>query len=88
MEDYKKIVDQLRSTKSESKRKLLDTAADLIERLVAKCKELDRDCNACAHIEVMVPCEATDKFLMCDTCDMDCVCKTCRDNSNWELGRL
>lgn len=84
MEDYKKIVEQLRNTKSESKRKLLDGAADLIERLVAKCKELDTDCSACAHAKVMVPCEATKEFLMCDTCEMDCVCKTCRNNSNWE----
>lgn len=84
MEGYKQIVEKLRSTKSESKRKLLDNAADLIEKLVEKCKELDTDCKACANAKVMVPCEATEEFLMCDTCSMDCVCKTCRDNSNWE----
>jgi hypothetical protein len=40
MENYKEIVEKLRSTKSESKRKLLDEAADTIERLEAERNEL------------------------------------------------
>jgi hypothetical protein len=40
MEDYKKIAEKLRYTKSESKRKLLDEAADTIERLEAERNEL------------------------------------------------
>ena len=33
MKDYKELIAQLRSTKSQSKRKMLDDAADAIEHL-------------------------------------------------------
>ena len=82
MEDYKKIVEQLRNTKSESKRKLLDTAADLLEKMAEEIKGMDTDCSACRHNQDKPQCAETD--VLCDDCPFDCPCATCRDNSNWE----
>ena len=82
MEDYKKIVEQLRNTKSESKRKLLDTAADLLEKMAEEIKGMDTDCSACRHNQDKPQCTETD--VLCDDCPFDCSCATCRDNSNWE----
>lgn len=76
------LVAKLRSTKSESKRKLLDTAADLIEKMEAEIKGLDTDCRACRHNQDKPKCYETDT--LCDDCPFDCPCATCRDNSNWE----
>lgn len=82
MEDYKKIVEQLRSTPTRSKRKLFDAAADLIEKMEAEIKRLDLDCRSCRHNHEKPQCAETD--YPCDECPFDCPCATCGDNSNWE----
>lgn len=52
-----------------------------VAALMADLKKVDTDCSFCAHNATPAPCEGTDN--MCDQCTEDCVCKTCRDNSNW-----
>ena len=78
----KELIDKLRSTQSVSKRALLDEAADVIEALLADLKNIAYDCACCVHAGKTRPCENTD--YMCVECPFECVCKTCRDNSNWE----
>lgn len=82
MEDYKKLVEQLRSTVSVSKRRMLDAAADMIEAMEDEIKRLDTDCCACRHNQTRPQCD--DVIGLCYECPFDCPCSTCRDNSNWE----
>ena len=87
----RKLVKQLRSTVSVSKRKMLDAAANTIEKLlaevaefdaaVAELKELDVDCLVCDHNHRTAPCEGTD--YLCDDCPFECPCKGCKNNSKW-----
>lgn len=87
--DYNKLIEQLRSTVSRSKRELLDNAADAIGTLM-----VERDaalgfiksycgCEQCIHGQMPHPdCE--------DGCDCEyctsktCVCCQCRDMDKWE----
>lgn len=77
---------------------LMLMAADLIEVVIAKLETTtqERDaaiadlkeadivsCEHCRHQKTCpVPCEEVD--IDCSVCPADCMCKTCRDNSNWE----
>ena len=44
-------------------------------------KKADTDCAFCANNREDAPCDAAD--CDCSICTEKCVCKTCRDNSNW-----
>ena len=48
---------------------------------VADLREADLvDCAHCKHYaSSMIPCQCD-----CDNCRLDCVCKTCSRNSNWQ----
>ena len=49
--------------------------------LLRDLREANRiDCIHCRHYrDELLPCSCE-----CDTCDIDCACKDCRDNSHWE----
>lgn len=49
--------------------------------LLRDLREANRiDCIHCRHYrDELLPCSCE-----CDTCDIDCACKDCRDNSCWE----
>lgn len=57
-------------------------AADALEAALADLKKADIECDFCVHNGKDAPCEAAD--CDCSICTEDCVCKTCRDNSNWQ----
>lgn len=88
--DYNKLIEQLRSTESRSKRKMLDDAAAAIETLlmerdaaIADIKHRD-GCEVCKHVK------SNDPFCMVYDCDCEfctselCVCRHCRDEDKWE----
>lgn len=56
-------------------------AADALEVALADLKKADMGCNFCANSRKDAPCDAAD--CDCSICTEDCICKTCRDNSNW-----
>ena len=85
MMDYNKLIEQLRSTESRSKREMLDDAAAAIETLMAERDIMKRylDCEQCIHGQTPHPdCR--------DGCDCEyctsktCVCCQCRDMDKWE----
>ena len=87
--DYNKLIEQLRTTESRSKRATLDSAAAAIETLM---EERDTamgfikrycECEQCIHAQTPHPdCR--------DDCDCEyctsktCVCCQCRDMDKWE----
>ncbi len=79
--NYKELVAKLRTTVSESKRAMLDEAADTIEGLAADLARLDC-CELCVHCQNPAPCEDAD--FDCDCCPHDCACKTCKAGDKWE----
>ena len=50
--------------------------------VLADLKKVDMECDFCGHNQENAPCDAAD--CDCSICTEDCVCKTCRDNSNWQ----
>lgn len=50
--------------------------------VLAAIKKADVECDFCVHNIKDAPCDAAD--CDCSICTEDCVCKTCRDNSNWQ----
>lgn len=54
------------------------------ESLMKALKTLDKDCAYCKHNMEEAPCAGTASNLECTTCDLDCYCKDCTENSKWE----
>lgn len=87
MMDYNKLIEQLRSTVSRSKRELLDNAAAAIETLMAELEALKEDvkcsslCDSCKHNNCIPKCN-----LDCIACPHagECPCVNCFDESCWE----
>ena len=85
--NHKELVEKLRNTKSESKRKMLDEAADIIEALVADLKQAAHcdTCDICAHSKQEPTCQCCEIFdFECFRCEFDCVCKNCIESSKFE----
>ena len=80
------LITKLRTTKTESKRLMLDEAADLIEQMLSDLKRFDHECGLCRNAKTTEFCEAAsfDPWLLCDRCEADCVCRECDFNSKWE----
>lgn len=54
------------------------------EALIATVKKLDTNCAYCKHNMVTAPCGETDSAMDCGSCNLDCYCKDCDENSKWE----
>lgn len=57
-------------------------AADALEAALMDMKRADIDCTLCANNRENAPCDVAD--CDCSVCTQDCICKDCRDNSNWK----
>ena len=89
MMDYNKLIEQLRSTESRSKRAMLNAAAAAIETLMAERDDvLDFIkyyfmCEKCIHGQTPHPDCRDDSD--CGYCtSKTCVCCQCRDMDKWE----
>ena len=78
------LIAALRSTKSRSKRALLDEAADTIEALITDLVRSESRvlCDFCTRSHTPAPCELAD--FDCSGCTHDCPCKDCVDGSKFE----
>lgn len=77
----KNLPDKLRATASESKRQMLDAAADAIEQLL---EDLRGDCSCCIRSGDFHRCMEEVRFVnKCEDCDQDCKCKGCDNGSEW-----
>ena len=53
-------------------------------RAVDQLKNQTDSCESCAHSGTQVPCvEDEDPTMLCDTCQRECACKTCTNQSGW-----
>ena len=58
----------------------LEAERDALATALQRC---DLDCDYCKHSAIPNPsCEAMN--MDCMSCDADCPCKSCLDNSNWQ----
>lgn len=60
----------------------LRATTEMLDDAVKTIKKLDVDCVSCIHCVGDVPCANTE--ILCDTCEFNCPCRTCRDMSGWE----
>ena len=52
------------------------------DKAVEMLKKYGIECAGCIHITKPTGCEESD--YMCDSCGIQCPCKECRGNSNWQ----
>jgi hypothetical protein len=81
---HEEVAAALRAAKSTRYRGLYDTAADMIEALVADLRVAEHNtlCDLCVHGQDKMPCIESD--VTCDACPHDCKCKKCRDSDLFE----
>lgn len=59
-------------------------AVGLLLRATEQLKGQVDACESCAHSGTQVPCfKDEDPTMLCDTCQRECACKTCKDYSGW-----
>jgi len=56
------------------------------EALLKAVKQFDLDCLCCKNnVESEHASNCGESDFMCSECKLDCVCRSCRDNSNYEF---